>query len=239
MAPEHALPGMDEVDERSDVWSAGATLFALLSGRTVHEGDTTEEVMLRTTVDSARSLALAAPAAPRAIVEVVDGALAFEKSARWQSARAMRVALLAAYRLHFGRAPSRETLARLVRGPARRTEASARRLELAATDAALPSRKVAEGSTRRSRTSSSAPCTATPAPPTMRRARSPMRVASIAVACVAIALVAALSRQGWRAADDAPDARVRAATASGGGAMSGDGAAVTDSSLVDGADGAE
>jgi serine/threonine-protein kinase len=38
MSPEHARPGMHQVDAKSDIWSAGATLFTLLTGRTVHDG---------------------------------------------------------------------------------------------------------------------------------------------------------------------------------------------------------
>jgi serine/threonine protein kinase len=116
MAPEQAYPGLVEIDERTDVWAAGATLFALVSGRNVHEGTTASDILLRAARERSRSLASVAPAAPAAIAEVVDGALAFEKGQRWRSASEMRAALLAAYRLHFGRAPSQASLARLLHG---------------------------------------------------------------------------------------------------------------------------
>jgi serine/threonine protein kinase len=118
MAPEQALPGMTEIDERTDLWAAGATLFTLISGHTVHEGETTGEIVFKAATEPGRSLASVAPATPRAIAEVVDCALAFEKSARWASAHEMRSALRAAYRLHFGRAPSRTSLEALRDPPA-------------------------------------------------------------------------------------------------------------------------
>ena len=117
MAPEQALPGMTEIDVRTDLWAVGATLFALLSGHTVHEGEAPGEVLVKAATEAGRSLATVAPATPCAIAEVVDCALAFDKSARWTSAHDMRAALLAAYRLHFGRAPSRTSLAVLVDPP--------------------------------------------------------------------------------------------------------------------------
>jgi hypothetical protein len=119
MAPEQALPGMTEIDERTDVWAAGATLFALLSGRPVHEAGSVGDLLARAAMNPAPSLASIMPRAPRAIVEVVDLALAFEKAGRWASAEDMRTALLAAHRFHFGRGPSRASLARLVGPPSR------------------------------------------------------------------------------------------------------------------------
>jgi serine/threonine protein kinase len=124
MSPEHARPGMDEVDEKSDIWSAGATLFSLLTGRTVHDG-TPLEIMARAATHPAPPLAKVARYVPEAIAEVVDGALAYEKGERWKSAEEMRTALLAAHRLHFGHGPEPGRLSRFVRGdsgPARSTE---------------------------------------------------------------------------------------------------------------------
>jgi len=114
MAPEQASPGMADVDARTDVWAAGATLFTLISGRPVHEGETAQGVMLRAAVDSSRPLATVAPRVPRAIAEVVDCALAFNMSRRWGSAEAMRTALLAAYRFHYRRSPSWTSLLALL-----------------------------------------------------------------------------------------------------------------------------
>ncbi len=93
MPPEQALGKTDEIDAQSDIWAAGATLFAMLSGKIVHEGDNGMMVTVRAATTPARSLATVAPATPASVVAIVDRALAFDKAARWPSATAMRDAL--------------------------------------------------------------------------------------------------------------------------------------------------
>lgn len=93
MPPEQALGHIAEIDHLSDVWSAGATLYALLSGRPVHDAGTPMEVVIAAATAQARSVALAAPGVPPRIAHVIDRALAFKKEARWPSARAMQQAL--------------------------------------------------------------------------------------------------------------------------------------------------
>ncbi len=93
MPPEQALGHTVDVDQLSDIWSAGATLFALLSGRPVHEASTPMEVVIAAATAHARSLAVVAPSTPPRVVAVVDRALAFKKEARFPTARAMLQAL--------------------------------------------------------------------------------------------------------------------------------------------------
>ena len=98
MPPEQALGRVAEVDALADVWSVGATAFALLSGRFVHEGQTAEEMLIRSATQPAPELGTVAPHVPATIAAVVDRALAFEKRDRWPSARAMQEALMQAQR---------------------------------------------------------------------------------------------------------------------------------------------
>lgn len=97
MPPEQALGRTEEVDALSDLWAVGATLFALLSGRIVHDAKTHMEVVIAAATAQAKSLGVVAPDAPRTLVEVVDRAIAFKKEDRWPSARAMQQAIRAAF----------------------------------------------------------------------------------------------------------------------------------------------
>lgn len=93
MSPEQARGRAELVDERSDVWSVGATMFTLLTGHNVHRAETANEYLIYAATTPARSLAKVAPSLPDALVALVDKALAFDPSDRWQSARQMRDAL--------------------------------------------------------------------------------------------------------------------------------------------------
>jgi serine/threonine-protein kinase len=97
MAPEQARGRWDEVDERSDVYAMGATLFTLLSGELVH-GDqgTVAEIMAATFLRQARPIRSVVPETPEAVAEVIDRALRLDKAQRWASAREMLTALRAA-----------------------------------------------------------------------------------------------------------------------------------------------
>lgn len=99
MPPEQALGRAREIDGRSDLWSAGATLFTLLSGEFVHRAETAEEMLVRAGSKPARSLATVAPEIHAPVAEVIDRALAFDKGDRWGDARAMLSALEASYSL--------------------------------------------------------------------------------------------------------------------------------------------
>lgn len=93
MAPEQARGHWGEVDQRSDLWSVGATLYALLGGTYVHTHASGNETLVAAATQRAPSLALRRPDLPAALVAVVDRALAFDKAERHASAEAMRRAL--------------------------------------------------------------------------------------------------------------------------------------------------
>jgi serine/threonine-protein kinase len=102
MPPEQALGRNREIDAQSDVWAIGATMFALISGRYVHDAESVAEMVVYAGSRPARLLASVAPYTPHALAAVVDHALSFDKAARWPSARAMQTGLEAAYATSFG-----------------------------------------------------------------------------------------------------------------------------------------
>ena len=97
MAPEHARGLSDEVDERSDLWACGATMFCLLSSRSVHEGRTINEQLVSAITKPAPPLLSIAPEIKASVANLVDRALEFSKEMRWSDARQMQEALRAAY----------------------------------------------------------------------------------------------------------------------------------------------
>jgi serine/threonine-protein kinase len=98
MPPEQARGQGDAVDARSDLWAVGATLFTLVTGRTVHEAPTPNEALLLAMTARLPPVQTMAPTLPLAVAEILDRALAFDKSARFEDARAMQAAVEAARR---------------------------------------------------------------------------------------------------------------------------------------------
>jgi eukaryotic-like serine/threonine-protein kinase len=97
MPPEQARGVWEEVDARSDLWAVGATMYHLLSGRSVHEGRTVEELLNSAMTQEAEPLASVAPDVAPALARVVDRALAFHPDDRWADAKQMRDAVCRAY----------------------------------------------------------------------------------------------------------------------------------------------
>jgi eukaryotic-like serine/threonine-protein kinase len=97
MPPEQARGRTAEIDEQSDLWALGATMFAVLSGQHVHEAETANEQLLKAMTEPAAALVERAPEVPRAVRDIVDRALRFEKTERWASAAAMQRAIRDAY----------------------------------------------------------------------------------------------------------------------------------------------
>lgn len=102
MPPEQARGLWDQVDARSDLWSVGATMFHLLSGKMVHEGRTPNEVLLEAMTKPAPSVITVAPKVTPAVSRLVDKALAFERENRWLDAVRMQEALRRAYVDRYG-----------------------------------------------------------------------------------------------------------------------------------------
>jgi serine/threonine-protein kinase len=112
MPPEQALAKLDGMDGRTDVWAVGASMFTLLSGQFVHDGATSSLLIANAATQPARSLSAVRPDIDPRVAQIVDKALAFDPSARWQSAGAMRDAVRAA-RVAMGAGRGRDPLASL------------------------------------------------------------------------------------------------------------------------------
>ncbi len=97
MAPEQARARWEDVDARTDLWAVGATMFTLLTGQFVHEGETVNETLAMAVTQPARSLATLRPDLHPALVALVDRALAYDKAERWPDAATMQEALRHVY----------------------------------------------------------------------------------------------------------------------------------------------
>jgi serine/threonine-protein kinase len=98
MSPEQARGRWEQLDGRADLWSVGATMFVLLTGRLVHQAETTNEQLLAAMTQPAPALRSVAPLVPGEIAEVVDKALATVPEDRFANAREMQAAVRAAHR---------------------------------------------------------------------------------------------------------------------------------------------
>jgi len=117
MPPEQASGRSRDVDARTDLWAVGATMFSLLSGQYVHDGENAAQVLIAVATTPSRSLAIAAPDMPPDVVALVDKALAFHNEDRWETAVEMRAAVLAA-QAKMDVVISRDFLGRMVRATA-------------------------------------------------------------------------------------------------------------------------
>ena len=97
MAPEQARGVSENIDARSDIFAVAAVMFRALCGRRIHEAPNAFDMTIAAMRDPAPSLASVMPSAGPHLVEAVDRALAFDKTARWQNAREMIEALALAY----------------------------------------------------------------------------------------------------------------------------------------------
>ena len=116
MSPEQARGQRDRVDARSDVFGLGATLYTLVSGKTVHPSDNPLAALLAASRDRAKPVrsALRGPI-PDALADAIDKALKFEPTDRYPSMRA------------FKRGLTKDDAAKAGAGPARSSPSTAPR----------------------------------------------------------------------------------------------------------------
>ncbi|MBI2433434.1 MAG: protein kinase [Candidatus Hydrogenedentes bacterium] len=84
MSPEQA--GGKALDERSDIFSLGVTLFHLISGRLPFEGNSPTEVMQRIVAGERKIIRDLMPKLPEPVVTLIERAIAHEKTERFHSA---------------------------------------------------------------------------------------------------------------------------------------------------------
>jgi hypothetical protein len=123
MAPEQAMGLADGVDGRADVFSIGATLYALLGGQRLHQGRSDNEAFILAATTPAPSLARLAPDLPIEVISFVDKALAWDRRNRFESAEQMQGEALALLEKARGGEPSEAR--RPLDEKARRAEAQA------------------------------------------------------------------------------------------------------------------
>jgi serine/threonine-protein kinase len=120
MAPEQARGDWDEVDGTTDLWSLGATMFALITGHDVFMGSP-NQVLVASMTKEAPPIHDLAPDLPAEVAAIIDRSLAFEQGDRWPNARAMQRAVRHALGL---RAANVSTLAPVTAAERPRTSTS-------------------------------------------------------------------------------------------------------------------
>jgi serine/threonine protein kinase len=97
MPAEQAVGDWPNVDARSDLWSMGATMFALATGVCPHESGNDQAFFHRVLTAAAPRLADVTPDAPPSFAAIVDRALLRERAARFSSAEEMAAAVQGAF----------------------------------------------------------------------------------------------------------------------------------------------
>ncbi len=112
MSPEQARGLGDQLDGRSDLYSVGAMLYALLSGARLNKGRTHDEALIMAATQPAPSIARVAPDLPGDVIALVDKSLAWDRRNRFADAAEMRGEVLRILeRLGVRRAPRPEPVA--------------------------------------------------------------------------------------------------------------------------------
>jgi len=124
-APEQVRGEWDLVDARADLFSVGATLFALIVGKLVHERSTPYAHLQRTALEPAPPLREVDPSVPAPVAHLIDRALCFRPQDRFQTAAEMRRAVVSTISLVAGQPLSeRRPLHQMASTPSAPSEAA-------------------------------------------------------------------------------------------------------------------
>ena len=89
MSPEQALGNLEQVDEQSDVWSLGAVLYEILTGRPPFTEKNAVQLLIRIAKDKVPEVRSAQPDVPRELALICERAVERIKARRYRSARAL------------------------------------------------------------------------------------------------------------------------------------------------------
>jgi serine/threonine protein kinase/predicted Zn-dependent protease len=86
MAPEVAAGLTEEIDERSDIFLLGSTLYQILSGRQPRTGKSFGELIMKAAYEPPEPVRKINPVVPKALDAICQKAMAHEKTKRYQTA---------------------------------------------------------------------------------------------------------------------------------------------------------
>jgi len=89
MSPEQALGNVKEIDEQSDVYSLGAVLYEILTGRPPFTEKNAVQLLIKIAKDKIAPVLSLAPDTPRELAFICERALEKSKKRRYQSALAL------------------------------------------------------------------------------------------------------------------------------------------------------
>ena len=87
MSPEQARGEVKRLDRRTDVYSLGATLFHLLTGRPPFVAQSTADIILKVLMEEPPSVRKLSPSVPEPIDTIVNKCLAKEPQQRYATAQ--------------------------------------------------------------------------------------------------------------------------------------------------------
>ncbi len=95
MSPEQAMGRAEKIDHRVDIFSVGAVIHALASGKRVHRAKNERDALKMAATTPAPSVGTIAPDLPPRVVALIDRALSWEVTDRFADAREMQREVIA------------------------------------------------------------------------------------------------------------------------------------------------